>query len=412
MTQDELADRFQGALLELCPELKVTRTGADELFLELSGGGSSHAYLRSLAARLEGQDRPEVIEQFARASLEALRNSQASLSDIVPLIRDLDAYARTTAHRFDKSVDEVRRGIAHVPFAEPLYVVFGFDGVETMRTATSDEIAAFGLSPEALMDRALENLRRKLPQCQQHGDTSHLCLFTAGGNYEASLLLDRSVWEGELDRVQGTLLAFVPSRDVFLLVDSANTLAVAKALHLAKESYDESPYALAPTPLGWNGTRWERYTGELPEPEESPSHLDEGAPKTAAARRSGWLVGIIPYALMASGISWQGAVLTHIEPGLGVFGRLIFGAPVLLALHGFQTEPIGRPFSLHLLGLGLCLASLAACVMLVLIGTVPLGPWNYGRLLAVAGALAALYELRDALRARREVATSARTVES
>jgi len=71
------------------------------------------------------------------------------------------------------------------------------------------------IEPTDLPSLARSNLKRILPEIEQHGEGPWY-LLTAGGDYAASLLLFDDVWNTLSRSVEGDVVAAVPSRDVVL----------------------------------------------------------------------------------------------------------------------------------------------------------------------------------------------------
>jgi len=87
------------------------------------------------------------------------------------------------------------------------------------------------------------NLRRVLPDIELH-EGPLVSMLTAGGTYEASLLLLEDLWAGDKPKVDGDYVVAVPSRDVLLITGSRNQEGLAKLRELAEEIATTGSYAL------------------------------------------------------------------------------------------------------------------------------------------------------------------------
>jgi uncharacterized protein YtpQ (UPF0354 family) len=91
---------------------------------------------------------------------------------------------------------------------------------------------------------ACENLKRLLPKIERSG-TNGLYMFTAGGDYEASLLLLDSVWSDVQKDVRGDVVVAIPTRDLLLVTGSQDTQGIEKVKQLVHKASVEGSYRLA-----------------------------------------------------------------------------------------------------------------------------------------------------------------------
>jgi uncharacterized protein YtpQ (UPF0354 family) len=69
-------------------------------------------------------------------------------------------------------------------------------------------------------------------------------MMTAGGDYEASLLLDVGIWTGGQIKVDGEIVVAIPSRDMLLITGSNSQAGIAKISKLAEHTLKVAPYRL------------------------------------------------------------------------------------------------------------------------------------------------------------------------
>jgi uncharacterized protein YtpQ (UPF0354 family) len=120
-------------------------------------------------------------------------------------------------------------------FNEELVVVYVEDQRSNLRYLDSAQLATAGIGRAELRALALENLMRLLPQVELHKGPL-VSMLTAGGNYEASLLLVKDFWGGGKVAVDGEIVVAVPSRDVVLIAGSSNAAGLAHLRQLARAS--------------------------------------------------------------------------------------------------------------------------------------------------------------------------------
>jgi uncharacterized protein YtpQ (UPF0354 family) len=84
-------------------------------------------------------------------------------------------------------------------------------------------------------------------------------MITAGGNFEASLILLDDIWTKENMPVDGQIVIAIPTRDLLLVTGSKNIEGISKIKSMAAEAWGQGPYQLLPDLFIWNGKRFEPY---------------------------------------------------------------------------------------------------------------------------------------------------------
>ncbi len=148
------------------------------------------------------------------AQLEAGASSKVDRTRIVPVIKDrqwvddnvagLKARGLQTGFVFDK-------------LNKDLVVVYAEDDPARTRYLMAGE--DLGIARKELRTLAVANLRRLLPKIEMsHED--HLTLVSAGGDYDASLLLLDEIWTSGQIKVEGDVVVAIPARNVLLVTGS------------------------------------------------------------------------------------------------------------------------------------------------------------------------------------------------
>lgn len=172
-------------------------------------------------------------------------------------------------------LEEARRGLAasgvkdpgkaggvHEDYNGALVIFYAEDREKGIAYLTDDQLASTGLARTDLRSIAVQNLRALLPDAElRGGDGTYMV--TAGGNYEASLLLWDGLWDHELaGKVKGEVVVAVPSRDVLLVTGSRDAAGVAKVRRAAQDVVRKATYFLTDqlfirrggTFVSWDGT--------------------------------------------------------------------------------------------------------------------------------------------------------------
>ena len=86
-------------------------------------------------------------------------------------------------------------------------------------------------------------------------------MLTAGGNYEAPLLLLPEIWRSVAQMVCGQIVASVPARDILLVTGDSNPENLADLRRCTSKAIEQAEKPLSRAFIRWNGTRWEEYYG-------------------------------------------------------------------------------------------------------------------------------------------------------
>ena len=187
----------------------------DLLSFQKPDGGEMHTYLQNLwiAYSRNPESRAEVIEQYLRGLASTIAPKQEiTREQVIPLIKDSEYLAALG----DKAV------VISEHLAGDLFIVYAVDWPDHTASLSQSEFEKLGLSMSELRQLAVENLKGFLTGIECHGDGRSYFMATAGGNYEASILLLDSFWDQVREDVDGDLVATVPARDVLLFTGSGS----------------------------------------------------------------------------------------------------------------------------------------------------------------------------------------------
>ena len=71
-------------------------------------------------------------------------------------------------------------------------------------------------------------------------------MLTAGGDYEASLILFNSLWEDLRKEVHGDIVFGIPSRDLLVATGSEDKQNIEKLKQIVQKGFGEGSYRLTP----------------------------------------------------------------------------------------------------------------------------------------------------------------------
>jgi uncharacterized protein YtpQ (UPF0354 family) len=138
---------------------------------------------------------------------------------------------------------------------DQLVVVYAEDTVRTMRYVMSNE--DFGPRGD-LRARAVDNLSRMLPDVEMKGRPG-FWLVSAGGDYEASLLLFDRMRRSKKIKVNGQIVVAVPAKDILMVTGSKDRNALAEMRKIAAEAVGESRYGITDTLFVYRDGRFVKY---------------------------------------------------------------------------------------------------------------------------------------------------------
>jgi uncharacterized protein YtpQ (UPF0354 family) len=121
----------------------------------------------------------------------------------------------------------------------------------------SNQLAAdSGMTAEGLHLRAVENLPRRVSEIRLHDCGRGIFGLSAGGTFEASLLLVDDIWDQLAVHFPGELLAAVPSRDLVFAIGSEWQDAHELIANEARVELADKRYAISSSVLVRRDGKW------------------------------------------------------------------------------------------------------------------------------------------------------------
>jgi uncharacterized protein YtpQ (UPF0354 family) len=240
LKREELFRLYADAIKARFRLRKVSFQSPDRLDIESVDGRDIKIFLGNLwiECRKPTEPRSHIFERHL-AALESVMEPQtvsAGRDNVVPIIKD-DEYLALGGGS-DSVVKEHLAG--------DIWIVYALDLPKATLTLTKKLMKEFEIEPRVLRCLALSNLRRILPEIEQHGDGPWYML-TAGGDYTASLLLFDDVWNNLGQSVEGDIVAAVPSRDVVLFTGARSKDGIDWIKRKAREIHDGGDHLVSQT---------------------------------------------------------------------------------------------------------------------------------------------------------------------
>ncbi len=187
----------------------------------------------------------QVVDRYSAAALESFKLGDAPIdqSKIVPVIKDR-GYLEEARHALSaRGVDTAKFDQYYEDFNGQLIVMYGVDTPQTIKYLQTKDLRDLKLDATTLRSSAVKNLLSILPSIQRHGSDGTY-MITAGGTYEASLLLCDKIWHSDMFKVKGELVAAVPARDMLLVTGSKDDNGLKSVREIVAKTMRNGAYHL------------------------------------------------------------------------------------------------------------------------------------------------------------------------
>ena len=251
---------FANVLRTQAPSLTVTIGKDMQLKLKDAAGKESTIFLDNAYAEYSGNPhtRNEVIHRYVSALLEPGRDdTPIDRSRIVPVVKDRAWLTEIQASLEARGAKQPLE-VVFEDFTEDLVIVYAEDAPRNIRYLTPKNLTELGFRKDQLRGIAVTNLRKALPKIEVRPGTL-VSMISAGGDYEASLLLLDSIWSSRKLAVEGDVVVAVPSRDQLLFTGSRNREGVVKLRELASKLARDASYRLTDRLFVYRDGRFQRF---------------------------------------------------------------------------------------------------------------------------------------------------------
>lgn len=243
--REAFTGQFIAALQAARPEAEIVRSADMEVKVVGRDGGDRVLFLHNAyGAYLQSpSDKSFIIDTYVSAALEPQPDPDDRVDPqrIVPVVKDR-GWLLEMQHLYGaRGADTLPN--AYEDLNEELVVLYAEDTPATLRYLTREQLADAGVTASMLRDRAVDNLMALLPTIELYG-TEGVYMLTAGGTYEASLLLADSIWESGQVVVDGDYVVAIPARDVLLVTGSNDHDNIDKLRRMAASVAADTPYRL------------------------------------------------------------------------------------------------------------------------------------------------------------------------
>ena len=225
------------------PSAKVAVNGDLQFVVRYANGASAASDLTKAYKSYERE--PQHLDDIVQAQVSALMEAGGDANGlpkldrtrIVPLIKDRQWFEQVQ-HRGREQTPP--QELVAEPLNSDLVVVYAENRLGALRILSSrDDVG----DRARLREAALTNLSRLLPKIEIRPGSDGVLLISAGGEFDASLLLADNLWSGGQVKVDGDIVVAVPAKDVLIATGSHNLPALTR-LRAAAAKFASGPNGL------------------------------------------------------------------------------------------------------------------------------------------------------------------------
>lgn len=181
----------------------------------------------------------EIINRYLKSSLETYKPQPSFSKDqVVPVIKTqlyIDELLKISGQ------EEVN--ILFERYNSELYIFYARDLENSISYISKEDAVEFNIELSTIRGLSVENLLNRV-SIERHGENGYY-MITAGGDYEASLILANSIWTKENFQVDGNIVIGIPSRDVVLITGSENDTGIETLGNKITEIYNSGSYVVS-----------------------------------------------------------------------------------------------------------------------------------------------------------------------
>jgi uncharacterized protein YtpQ (UPF0354 family) len=273
LTPAEFTKEYAAAMRKASPGLTVEVVNELRLKVTSAGGRESTSFLNNAydAYKQDPEAKAPVMQRFVEANVET-PGAAAGVIDrtrIVPVIKDRPWLEETRQALSTRGVKTTPEYVCE-DFTPDLVILYAQDSPRNIRYLVPKDLADAKIERRELRSLACANLKRLLPKIERHG-ANGFYMVTAGGNYEASLLLLDSIWSGGQMDVQGDVVVAIPTRDLLLVTGSDSRDGIKKMKEMVRKASSEGSYRLTQKLFVYRRGRFAEFEGGTQDDAIQPS---------------------------------------------------------------------------------------------------------------------------------------------
>lgn len=256
MTEKEFAQVYLDSLSKKHPSVKF-ELNPDFTITSKKGDLDYKHYIDNafIAYKAEPDSIGDIISRYVASTTDLYVDPKAvNVENVVPVIKPVEYLDEINS----LSKDSKSFPMITEKYNNQLIIAYAEDSKNSIRYLTEDDFKTLSISRDTLKSVALRNFDKIIPNMQRQGDNG-LFMVTAGGDYEASLILLSSIWTKENFPVDGDFIVAIPNRDMLMITGSKNKTGIAKIKEIVADSYKTGNYQVSDQLYKWTGNKFEKY---------------------------------------------------------------------------------------------------------------------------------------------------------
>ena len=145
-------------------------------------------------------------------------------------------------------------------FLADLIIFYAFDLGNEFELVSNGAREEMHISEDELYEASLQNLRALNLKVLSHKNERFVML-TAGGNFEAPLLLLPEIWDSVAEIVEGKVVAAVPARDILIFTGDSMPENLAELRRRTSQAIEKAEHPLSRCFFRRAGCIWQKYQG-------------------------------------------------------------------------------------------------------------------------------------------------------
>jgi uncharacterized protein YtpQ (UPF0354 family) len=252
---------YAQALRQASPGVAVTIVRDLEIKVTFKGRRDATSFLYNAydAYRRDPKLKDAIIRNYVTAAAEMFNTPEErpDKTRIVPVVKDRAWIADARKALIERGEKDLQEQVYEDLNAD-LVIAYALDSPKSIRYLTDKELAELKIARKDLRNLACKNLLRLLPKIECHG-ADGVYILTAGGSYEAGLLLIESIWNKKNLKVSGDFVVAIPIRGLLLVTGSDDAPGIERVKSVAKEALTEGTYPLTPKLFVYRRGKFEEF---------------------------------------------------------------------------------------------------------------------------------------------------------
>jgi uncharacterized protein YtpQ (UPF0354 family) len=262
----QFTQEFAEAMRKASPDITVEIISDLQLKVKSADGQDTTSFLSNAydLYRQDPRSKAHIIKTYVSSGLETLATLKSTQgldrTRIVPVVKD-QAWLEETHKVVVEGVTKEMTERVYDELNADLVVVYAEDTPKNISYFGPKDLELAHIDRQDLRALACENLKRLLPKIERQGKNG-LYMITAGGDYEASLLVLDSVWTNLPPDVHGDPVVAIPTRDLLIFTGSEDSQGIAKLKEFVQQATAQGSYRLTSKLFVRRGGKIEEFTGQ------------------------------------------------------------------------------------------------------------------------------------------------------